>query len=290
MKLALGTVQFGMDYGINSLNGQVQKDEVTSILNYASEICINMIDTAPSYGDCEQIIGSNNLLNFSVVSKTRHYDNPVITANDVELMCNDFNKSLTRLNKNFIYGLLIHNSNDLLKKGSDQLFNQLENFKQNGLIKKIGISAYTESQIQAVVDRFDIDLIQIPFNIIDRRLIDSGILNELQKKGIEIHARSIFLQGLLLMTSNNLPSKFNQWRYLWKIWEEWLLENNITAIEASVRYAISVPEISKVIVGVDSKNQLEQIYNASKGAIPQIPEKFFTNDPNILNPSNWSKL
>jgi len=290
MKLALGTVQFGIDYGVNSLSGQVQPNEVSNILNYAFEIGINTLDTAPSYGDCEQIIGNNNLLNFSIVTKTRNYESFLITADEAKLMRNDFEKSLIKLNKKSIYGLLIHNTDDLLKKGSDHLINQMESFKQNGLIQKIGISAYTESQIQAVIDRFEIDLIQIPFNIFDRRLTDSGILKKLQSKGIEIHVRSIFLQGLLLMMPSKLPRKFNKWAYLWDIWQEWLVENNITALEATIRHAISIPEISKVIVGVDSKSQLEQIFQASNGVISQIPEELFTDDPKILNPSNWTKL
>ena len=116
------------------------------------------------------------------------------------------------------------------------------------------------------------------------------MLKKLQDKGIEIHVRSIFLQGLLLMMPSELPSKFKKWLYLWNIWQEWLLENKLTALEATIRHAISIPEISKVVVGVDSRNQLEQIFKATKGDLPQIPEELFTNDSNILNPSNWAKL
>ena len=112
----------------------------------------------------------------------------------------------------------------------------------------------------------------------------------LQNRGVEVHARSVFLQGLLLMSEQNRPSKFKHWSALWKIWHEWLNDNQITALEATIRYAISMPEISKVLVGVDTSDQLKGIITASSGALPDIPPEMFTNDVDLLNPSNWGEL
>jgi aryl-alcohol dehydrogenase-like predicted oxidoreductase len=289
-KIALGTVQFGIDYGISSINGQVKPKEVRNILSYAHLKNIDLLDTAPAYGSSEQVLGGVNVQNFKVVTKTRHFNKTEIGIDEVTLMKKDFFRSLENLKKDSVYGVLMHNANDLLKPGSQQFFNQLENFKQDGKITKIGVSIYDHNQLQSILESFDIDMVQLPFNILDRRLIDSGMLATLQNRNIEVHARSIFLQGLLLMNEQDRPSKFKRWGALWKIWHEWLNDNHITALEATIRYAISMPEISKVLVGVNTKDQLKEIIIASDGLVLNIPPELYTNDVNLLNPTNWDRL
>ena len=289
-KIALGTVQFGMDYGINSISGQVLPAEIKDILNYAYRQNIDLLDTAPAYGNSEQVLGKYNSHEFKIVTKTRHFDCLEIGNREAQLLDSDFSQSLTDLKKDRVYGVLFHNANDLLKHGSDKLFNRLNDFKQAGKIKKIGVSIYNHEQLQSIIDNFDIDLVQLPFNILDRRLVDSGMFRMLQDRGVEIHARSVFLQGLLLMTEQSRPGKFKRWGALWKVWHEWLNDNQITALEATIRHAISIPEISKVLVGVDTVSQLKEIVLASPGILPDIPPEMFTNDVDLLNPSNWGKL
>ena len=232
----------------------------------------------------------NNSSNFKVVTKTRHFDSPKINNNDIKLLNSDFYHSLKNLKQDSVYGILIHNPGDLLKPGSEKLFDQLQELKQEGKITKIGVSVYDYSQLQSILNIFDIDLVQLPFNILDRRMIDSGMLVKLREMNIEVHARSVFLQGLLLMSEKNRPDKFKRWSNLWKIWHEWLNDNQITALEATIRHAMSIPEISKVLVGVDNKDQLKEIIIASNGILPNIPTELHTNDINLLNPSNWGRL
>ena len=126
--------------------------------------------------------------------------------------------------------------------------------------------------------------------ILDSRLIDNGLLNKIYSKGIEIHTRSVFLQGLLLMDLDKRPKYFERWNSLWKFWHEWLADNKLSPLEASIRYMISKPEISRVLVGVDNKNQLQNIINAVDGNLPAIPDELSTNDPDLLNPGNWKVL
>jgi len=289
-KIALGTVQFGIDYGVNSVDGQVKPEEVKKILGYARLKGIEFLDAAPAYGNSEKILGRMNVSNFKVVTKTRHFDSLEINNNDVKLLNNDFNNSLKGLKQDRVYAVLVHNADDLLKPGAKKLFDQLQELKQAEKIVKIGVSVYDHSQLKSILDNFDIDLVQLPFNILDRRMIDNGMLSTLRSKGTEVHARSVFLQGLLLMSEQNRPDKFNRWSSLWRIWREWLNDNQITALEAAIRYAISMPEISKVLVGVDNVNQLKEIVTASSGVLPNIPDEMFTNDIDLLNPSNWSAL
>jgi aryl-alcohol dehydrogenase-like predicted oxidoreductase len=283
-------VQFGIDYGVNSVDGQVEPEEVKKILSYANLKDIDLLDAAPAYGNSEKILGRMNVSNFKVITKTRHFDGLEIDNNDVKLLINDFHHSLKDLEQDSVYGVLIHNADDLLKPGAEKLFDQLQELKQAEKIVKIGVSVYNHNQLQPILDNFDIDLVQLPFNILDRRMIDSGMLAALHSKGTEVHARSVFLQGLLLMSEQNRPDKFNRWSDLWKIWHEWLNDNQITALEATIRHAISIPEISKVLVGVDTKDQLKEIMIASDGILPNIPTELYTNDVNLLNPSNWSGL
>ena len=289
-KIALGTVQFGTDYGVNSVDGQVRPEEVKKILSYAHSKNIDLLDAAPAYGNSEKILGRMDISNFKVVTKTRHFDNTEIKNNDVKLLNNDFHHSLKDLKIDSVYGVLIHNADDLLKPGAEKLFDQLQELKQAEKIVKIGVSVYEHNQLQSILDIFDIDLVQLPFNILDRRMVDTGMLTKLREKNIEVHARSVFLQGLLLMSEKNRPDQFQRWNGLWKLWHEWLSDNHISALEVTIRHAISMPEISRVLVGVDTVDQLKEIIMASPGVLPNIPPEMFTNDTNLLNPSNWGKL
>ncbi len=289
-KISLGTVQFGIKYGLNPNKKMVNEEEVNKILNYAKLEKIDLLDTAPSYGVSEKILGKLDISNFKVVTKTRHFDNNEINENDLKLINIDFQNSLKNLKTNNIYAILIHNSNDLLKVGSEKLYEYLLILKKEKKVNKIGVSVYDPIQLKSIINNFDIDIVQLPLNIIDRRMIEDDILSILRKKKIEIHARSIFLQGLLLMDNNEIPKKFNKWRNLWKIWHQWLYENELTALQATIRFVNSIPEVSRVIVGVESEFQLKEIMIASKGFLPKLPNGLFSNDLNLLNPTNWNKL
>ena len=288
-KLALGTVQFGIDYGINS-GVKVETDEVSRIINYARNNGINLLDTAQLYGSSEKVLGDANTQDFNVVSKTRGFDKEDITESIANFVISDLNQSLKLLKRNSLYALLVHHGEDLLRPGGEIIFNKLQILKDKGLVSKIGVSAYIDNQLINIIDRFNIDIIQLPMNILDRRLIDNGLLNKIYSKGIEIHTRSIFLQGLLLMDPKKRPKIFDRWSNLWKIWDEWLYDNKLSALQATLIYMISLPEISRVLVGVDNKDQLQNIIKALKGNIPNIPKELSINDPDLLNPGNWSNL
>ena len=285
-KLALGTVQFGMDYGINS-GIKVEQNEVLKIVNLARKSGITLIDTAQLYGSSEKVLGNVNTVDFDIVTKSRAFEQDIINENEANLVINDLDHSLKLLKQKSLYAFLVHHGEDLLKPGGEMIFNKLQILKEQGLVKKIGFSAYIDNQLIKIIERFDIDIIQLPMNILDNRLINNGLLNKLYTRGIEIHTRSVFLQGLLLMDMDKRPKYFDRWSNLWKFWYEWLTDNKLSPLEASIRYMISKPEISRVLVGVDNKDQLKNIINASDGNIPTIPEELTTDDPDLLNPGNW---
>lgn len=288
-KIGLGTVQFGLDYGINQ-SKKVSFESIQEIINFARSKNINTLDTASSYGDSEAVLGKVMVSDFNIITKTRHFNCVEIGDKEIDLFVNDFITSKNKLKVEYIYSLMIHNADDLLKPGANKLAQAIENLKNNGSIKKFGVSIYDEDQLQRILDNFSIDLVQLPFNIFDNRLLKSGMLRRLHEQNIEVHARSIFLQGLLLMPSKLRPAKFNRWNDLWTAWDEWLSKNNISALEASVMYVHSFKEIDKIIVGVENLLQLQQIHRATKGNLPEFPSNLFIDDVRLLNPSTWENL
>jgi aryl-alcohol dehydrogenase-like predicted oxidoreductase len=275
-KLALGTAQFGMNYGITNKAGKIKLASASSIIQFARESGIDTIDTASAYGDSETLIGEISVTDFKCVSKL-----PPIPRHQVQA-------SLNKIRVSSLYALLIHRIEDIFSINGIKLLHSLYKMKSKGIIKKIGVSLYKSSEIEKLINFLEIDIIQIPLNIIDQRMIINGCVKKLFENNIEIHIRSIFLQGILLAKKENRPPMFNKWKNLWKIWHEWLNDNNITALEATVRFAHSINEISKAIVGIENKRQLQQIIIASKGKIPAIPRELFVNDENLLNPSLWT--
>lgn len=288
MRLALGTAQFGLPYGIANQAGQVTRDEGKAILQLAADNGIDTLDTAIAYGESEQRLGEIGVLDWQIVSKLPAI--PDDCADISQWVAEAVDGSLQRLNVNSLYGLLLHSPQQLLEKNGGQLYRALQQLKQNGLVEKIGISTYAPSELDALCDRFQFDLVQAPFNILDRRLIDTGWLTRLAEQGTELHVRSVFLQGLLLMSPTDRPKEFAPWDQFWSEWDNWLNINNLTPLQACLCYALSFPPISKVIVGIDSMQQLKEILVASVGVLPKIPAALRTSDLDLINPANWATL
>ena len=280
-KIALGTVQFGLDYGISNVSGQVSFEEVEKILKLAEESSIDTLDTATGYGNSEKVLGSAGVNNFKIVTKTASLHL------GVENVLRSFHQSLKDLNVTNVDGLLIHNIDDIKDKQFDTLFKAFEKLKQDKLINKIGFSTYTPNQVDFLLENFDFDLIQVPFNVFDTRLVDGGQLQSLRNKKIETHARSVFLQGLLLTLPNKRSKFFSKWSNLFKKWDLWLKSNNISGLEAALNFALSENLIDKIVIGVDSNAHLIEVISASKICTPDAPKNLNTIDEILLNPSFW---
>lgn len=278
MKLALGTVQFGLDYGVSNQDGQVSIAEVKSILQTAKDNNINTLDTASSYGNSEQVLGKVGIDNYQVITKT------ISLKNGVNGVIDGFHRSLINLNQQKVDGLLIHNIDEVKDKQFDALFKELQALKQQGLINKIGFSTYTPKQVGFLLENFEFDLIQVPFNVFDARLIKGVQLKALKNKGIEIHARSIFLQGLLL-DFNILPEYFLTWKKEFINYQIMVKESGLSLLEYALNFALSIQEIDKVLVGVNSSEQLAEIIRASALSVDLKAHNI--DDINLLNPSLW---
>jgi len=288
VKIALGTVQFGVPYGIANTNGQVNKLEAKDILDYAQEVEVDTIDTAIAYGTSERCLGEIGVGGYQVITKLPEV--PVNCGNVTAWVRRHVEGSLSDLRIEVLSGLLLHRPNQLLDADKKDLWSTLLQLKSDGVVKKIGFSIYSPDELDKLWDLFKPDLVQAPYNILDRRLETSGWLERMHNENVEVHARSVFLQGLLLMGKKDRPEKFNKWFVLWDQWDNWLQKNNITSVQAAVSFPLSDNRVSKVIVGVDGLDQFKEIISAAKCKINAFPENLSIDDVRLLNPSEWSSL
>ncbi len=286
MKIALGTVQFGIPYGITNQSGQVKRAEVKAILELASSSGIDTLDTAIAYGECERCLGQIGIGRWRVVTKLPAVPDDCQDVTDwIE---NQVAGSLSRLNVDRLYGLLLHCPDQLIGPNGAALYRALASLKKRDKVEKIGISIYDPEQLDALLPRFRFDLVQAPFNVFDRRLAASGWLARLHDDGVEIHIRSIFLQGLLLAQQTKWPAHFNRWQSLGNQWFAWLADNALSPLQGCLGFVLSRPEIDRVVVGVESAKQLQEIL-AAAGAAPVVPpETLASEDRDLINPARWN--
>lgn len=283
-KVILGTAQFGMDYGINNKIGKIRGDEVFRILNYSYDNGLRKIDTAELYGDSIDVIGrfhrQNPQKKFKIFSKSA-YGNNLEYLNNIKL-------NIDKLNIKRYEGYLIHNY-EFFKKNKN-LYKSLKKGKNLGLIKKIGVSLYTNNEIEEVINNPLFDFIQIPFNLLDNSNKRESVILNAKSKGLEIHVRSIFLQGLFFKPLKSIPIKLKPLvKYIDEI-NQISLKLNLDINDLAIKYVLSKNYIDKVIFGVDEYRQLKKNISIIKNIKPISINKIDTIDVSegeLLNPSNW---
>lgn len=286
-KIILGTAQLGLNYGITNYSGKPSLSKTKKIIELAKKQNIKFLDTSMNYGDSQEIIGKIENKNFKIITKLPKV--PILKKKKkIEIWINKkVEKSLKDLNKKKIYALLLHYPEQLLSKRGFYIFSALKKLKDNGKIQKIGISIYSINVLKKVIRNFSIDLVQAPFNIIDRRIVDKQIIKILKKKKIELHVRSIFLQGLLISNKEKIPKKFDKWSNIFDKWFNWLNKNKISKLDACLSFIFMQKNIDKVIIGIENLDQLNQLKNAKKNLNLKFPE-ISSVDEDLINPSNWS--
>ena len=286
-KLVLGTAQFGMLYGLNNKK-KIPLKTIQSIINGARKNNIKFLDTASSYGNCDKILGKIGVSDFSIISKVI-LKNIGIQSPDKRLV-KTIKSTLNNLKVKKLYALLIHNPHFLKKNKKQKLFKSLITLKDTGLVKKIGFSLYNPDDLDELFNEYKFDIVQLPINIIDRRFVKSVWLKRLKKNNIEIHARSVFLQGLLLNKSLRKIKYFKKWEKLWNNYYEWIKSNNLRPLNSCLNYVNSISELTKIVVGVDSCSQLQKILKCKSRSKLIFPEYLQSNDINLINPSKWENV
>jgi len=251
LRIGLGTAQLGLNYGITNDDKKVNSESLSKIINLARGSHIKYIDTAISYGDSEIKLGKNKIDDFYLISKLPKI--PVEKEN-VGIWINDqVDESLKRLGVETLYALLLHDTSQLFDESiGGEIDKALNKLKEQGKIKKFGVSTYDPKELQNILKKFSPEIVQLPMNVFDNRFQDHDCLKIMKDKNIEIHSRSAFLQGLLLLNKENLPNQFKKWKSLFEKWQKWLEFNNISAVEACLGHCLSFKEVDCVVVGVDS--------------------------------------
>jgi len=287
MRFILGTVQFGLDYGINNKSGKPSDDEMKSILDFAYSQGMTSLDTAEAYGDAQQRIGnyhSGVKHRFNLITKyNTQIDLPISIGKRVE-------HNLSTLKVDRLYSYMFH-SFDEYKLYYSEFREDLNSIVNVGLIEKLGVSVYTNEEAMQVLEDNSIRLIQFPYNLLDNVNKRKSVLEKAKKRGVEVHTRSVFLQGLFFKDLSLLSEKLKQLKpYLQSIrcLQE---ENNIRMQDLALNYAIKQELISKVLIGVDSLVQLKENIDSSKAqlddSIMEKINKIDVREIKVLNPVNW---
>jgi aryl-alcohol dehydrogenase-like predicted oxidoreductase len=289
MTLGLGTVQFGLDYGISNPGGKTPLPEVARILDSAARQRISVLDTAPGYGNSEEALGGLEAARrFRLVTKTPMLNKRSISAADGLTVAATLATSLARLKADAVYGCIVHQADDLLAEGGDYIYEALVAAREHGQVQKIGASVYDARQIDGLLTRYALDIVQLPLNVLDQRLLRTGHFRELKARGVEIHVRSVFLQGLLLMSLDNLPPYFAPLHPHLERYHDWLRRERLTPLQAALQFIRSVANDDTLICGINTCEQLEEICSAlSQHAVPADWHAFAVDDPAMVNPSLW---
>jgi len=277
----------GLNYGITNVNGRVTYKNANSILKMAAANGIKRLDTASAYGESEATLGAIGLEGLKVVTKLREV--PVDCLNPESWVRQEIFSSLQRLGVLKVDGVLAHHPNQFLGPMGRTIYASLRRLQEEEIIGLIGISIYGPENLDALIERFRFELIQAPYNLLDRRIEISGWLDKCRDYGILVHGRSVFLQGVLLMNSNERRQKFPNWLNLWDEYDDWIRTSKLTPVEACLGFALSEMRLSGVVVGVDDAEQLRQLISISSAVPVGVFPNLSINDLNLIEPTRWKK-
>jgi aryl-alcohol dehydrogenase-like predicted oxidoreductase len=276
-KLGLGTVQFGQSYGVSNRRGQISEREAEAILASAARAGIRLLDTAANYGEAEAVLAKLDTSSFRIVTKT------LGLKQGLDAVLARARQSSKALKADT---LLVHAASDLKSAAGDAFWAALQDLKKEGTFRKIGISAYVADNPAALAARFRPDAMQLPFSLLDQRLLADGTLKRLKELGVELHARSLFLQGLLFL--EELPSKLRHAApHLARIRAE-IGRAGTTPLAAALGFVLSRKDIDFGLVGVASLEELNEIIAAAQNPLPALDwPSFAMSDELVLTPSLW---
>lgn len=278
-KIELGTVQFGLDYGVNC-GTRVTEEEVKKIIACFDNTKLTF-DTSPVYGESQNVLSKLINPGVKVISKTLSLkDNSILAVMEgIDNTCKLFGENL--------YGIMIHDVSDILQENFSRLVEKLENLRQVGI--KIGVSVYSPEQFNIYKNKIKIDLVQIPLNLLDQRFDSKEFIES--SKGVEIHVRSVFLQGLLLMEECKVPQALKN--VLPSIGE---IKNkahdmNLEIYDLCLAYVFHKTWVNKVVIGLDNVYQARQLIQSIESLSVDdfnVDLKYLAiHDENIINPVNW---
>ncbi len=293
-RLGLGTVQFGLAYGITNQRGQVAVDDVGRILRAAAVAGWRLLDTAAAYGDSEAVLGGQGeaAAPFRIVTKTIQLKATQIGPAEAETVRAGLERSLRLLRRCPLDGVLVHDSADILNPGGERVLDILREAQVRGQVGRIGVSVYDPEELARVLDRFTPDLVQLPFNLFDQRFATTGLLARLKALGCEIHARSLFLQGTLLVEPQALPARLAYARPAFTALADFLAAHGLDRLTACLGCGLARPELDALIMGVTGVDELGAIIAAAATLPAALPDfsRLAVTEETILHPGKWRGL
>ena len=285
-RLVLGTALLGADYGIAHIAKKTSASDFEIIMETARSAGVFSIDTAVAYGDSHAILGQIGVEDWSVSTKL-----PALPESMVSLegwYRNIISSSMHDLKIQQIDTLLIHDVQDLVAEYGPKLIFLLRESQVKGDVKNIGVSIYQPEDLDSFYDAFRPDIVQCPYSIFDQRMRTSGWLQRLNDDGVDVHARSVFLQGIILRNRSELHSYFRRWDSLFMNVESFCKARGVSKLETAIGFVKQESRIHKIIVGIESEEQLKQIVSAFDRSVEGFHDP--CNDIELLNPLFWEIL
>ncbi len=283
--MILGTAQLGLNYGISNKEGQPTLEQAGEILEIAHTYGVKILDTAFTYGDSEKVIGESNENRFEVISKLPDLSKIEFT-DDYKEISKFLHRTLDNTKQNKLHAYLLH-SVDNLKFNGESLWRQMEDFKDKGFVKKIGYSLYCPKQLDIYFDQYKPDIVQIPMNILDRQFQKTGWLKRLKDNDVEVHVRSVFLQGLLLIQCEEQILKFPQYKNTWDLYKNELDNYGGSALDYCLGFIKGVDEVDEIVIGANSALELKEIM-VSQAMFNSAPIELASSDEKLIYPFNWN--
>ena len=285
-KIAIGTANFGMQYGVANSQGKLSKNSVAEILGLAKSLGVTCLDTANAYGESKKVLGEFGVRDWRVVSKISSIPRD---CEDVRSFVRaEIDLILTSLNLSEFDTVLVHNPKDLMGNVSEIVYEELQKAKSQGQVEKIGVSIYDPSDLESITSQFQLDVVQAPINVFDNRLQDSGWLDRLASMGVEVHARSVFLQGVLLSAIAQNNDFFKPWNTTFEKWNRFAESSGTSAMMNCIKHVNSYDKVTFAVVGVDSAQNLSEVFDAFSARPQRINEDNFGVDSQLINPARWS--
>ena len=282
-RIVLGGAQLGLPYGILNGGETLSREEVARILDTAAGHGINSIDTAIAYGQSESIIGETSQNRFKIISKLPPL--PLDVSNVFEWVLAQVEASLSRLKCTSLDALLLHRPQDLTEAHGAELFAAISSLKIEKTIQRFGVSIYTPDELNGIIGACDIDVVQAPLNVFDRRIL--GVIDQLSALNIEVHVRSVFLQGVLIAKPEDRPQRFNQWSEHFAVFDEWVNSSGMSAMSCCLGFALQQPGIAKLVIGTTSAKSLTEIMTSIPNTPIEVPAQLQSSVETLIDPRFW---
>ena len=284
-QLCLGTVQFGLPYGVTNQGGQVPEEEVSRILDLAASSGIELLDTAQAYGTAESVLGR-----CWPTDAPRRLISKLTAGADRQSWEESLITSMERLHAETLDGFLLHRASDLLAPDGEDLLDWLEGLRERGLVGRIGISIYDATDLDGLpLDR--LQLVQLPLSVYDQRLILDGTIARLHDLGIAVHVRSVLLQGLLLQTPEHWQVHLSQaFRNHHARWMKRLDQKGVSPLAGALGFVRGCEGVEAVLCGVVSRKELVEVlesWSDPKWSVEEIPEKWAWENVMDIDPRRW---